>query len=94
MRILLATVLALGLSACSSAPAEPDATSKLIAKRYSDCMPGLKAEDVQRISDRRYSVINNDYSVAWNVREMADGSDPLTLPDEDSMAQMERLGCV
>jgi PBP1b-binding outer membrane lipoprotein LpoB len=94
MRILLATLLAVTLAGCSSEPAEPDATSKLIAERYADCMPGLKAEDVKRISDRRYSVITDDYAVAWNVRQMADGSDLLTLPDDESMPQMERLGCL
>lgn len=92
MRILFATVLVAALTGCGSSA--PDATSELIAERYSDCMPGLKAEDVKRISDRRYSVMTDKYSAAWNVVRMKDGSDPLTAPADDSLKQFERLGCV
>jgi CubicO group peptidase (beta-lactamase class C family) len=101
MRILFATVLTLGLVGCSSTtPAEPDAeptvdpVAALIVERYGDCMPGLAVEDVQRVSDRRYSVVKGDYSVAWTIGgKNAETGEPFTVPDEDSMATMERLGC-
>lgn len=103
MRILFATVLTTALVGCSSTstPAEPDAeptvdpVAALIVERYGDCMPGLAVEDVQRVSDRRYSVVKGDYSVAWNIgAENPKTGEPFTFPDEDSLPQMERLGCV
>jgi hypothetical protein len=100
MRILFATVLTLGLAGCSSTttPAEPDAgpdpIAVLIVQRYGDCMPGLKVEDVDRISERRYSVVTDEYAVGWNIgAKNAETDEPFTVPDEDSMATMERLGC-
>jgi hypothetical protein len=100
MRILVATALTVALTGCSTTPVEPedagpDPVAELIVERYGDCMPGLTVEDVQRITDRRYSVVKGDYSVAWNIgADNAETGEPFTVPDEDSMAQMERLGCV
>lgn len=90
--MLLASALVAGLVGCGSS--EPDAVSKLIAKRYSDCMPGLKAADIQRISDRRYSVMTDKYSAAWTVFKSPNTGDTLTPPAEDSFNQMERWGCM
>lgn len=96
-------MLTTALVGCSSTstPAEPDAeptvdpVAALIVERYGDCMPGLAVEDVQRVSDRRYSVVKGDYSVAWNIgAKNAETGEPFTVPDEDSLPQMERLGCV
>lgn len=92
MRILLVTLFAVTLTGCGSSA--PDATSKLIAERYSDCMPGLKAEDVKRISDRRYSVMTDRYAMAWTIGQRNADGEPFTVPAEDSMDEAERLGCM
>lgn len=93
VRLIAAITLGLTLMGCSSAPAEPDATAKLIASRYADCVPGLKAADIDRISARRYTWSNAQWSLAWSVAPDKNG-DPLTVPTEDSLSQFEKLGCV
>jgi hypothetical protein len=94
--ITLAAAAAL-LTSCSTAPAEPDANSTLIAKRYADCVPGLKAADIQRVSDTRYTWSDPDgkWVLAWNIGGTnAETGQPFTPPAEDALPQFTKLGCV
>lgn len=55
-------------------------------------MPGLKASDIQRITDRRYSVSTDKYATAWEVERRSDGTIS-TRPWEGEYDKFERWGC-
>jgi hypothetical protein len=93
--ITIAAAAAL-LAGCSSSPAQPDANAQLIAERYADCVPGLKAADVKRVSDTRYTWSDPDgkWVLAWNIGgKNAETGEPFTPPSEDALAQFDKLGC-
>lgn len=93
----LAITAALILAGCSSAPTDskPDQIPKLIAARYSDCVPGLKAADVWRVTDKRYVWSSDKWSLAWKIGvPNAKTGEPFTTPAPDAMSQFEKLGCV
>lgn len=69
---MIAAALVAVLSAC--APAKPDAAAKTIYENFHECMPGLKLSDITKVSDRRYSVADGKYALAWKVEHNADGT--------------------
>lgn len=88
-RVLVAVLVA---ALCGCGASAPDETSKLIAERYADCMPGLKAADVHKISEKRYAV-SGKYTAAWSVVKSNTGK-VITVPADDaSVRLLESYGC-
>lgn len=93
MRILLAVLFVATLTACGGGTEKPDEVSRTIVENFKGCMPGLRAADVKRNSDRRYYIITDKYATAWRVHKNENGTISTAAWDADEAKKFASWGC-